>query len=251
MLKIINKLFPFLSKSNDKIDEKQNIQHWKDIPLLTVNQISYLYNNIYLPIDTHAQDLKNLSQSDYSTVSAFRKQLLSAIKNNTLIPTDDVDSSTPTAQLFTKNPYISKEELFKYFIKIGKEGSIPECLMPVSPIESISEQKIKNLESRIKELESKLEGWEPAINHPSEGLKAIADFVNQIYFKDGKPITKISDIPGYRGKEQFAKSLLENKELKLVQIDSSPTTINSLLTIMSTSSKKKKRGPSSKKQINR
>ncbi len=49
MLKIINKLFPFLSKSHDEIiDEKQYLQHWKTISHLNVNQISYLYNNFKL-----------------------------------------------------------------------------------------------------------------------------------------------------------------------------------------------------------
>lgn len=250
MLKIINKLFPFLSKNHDEIDRKYYLQHWKKIPVLTVNQISYLYNNFQLPLHKHEQNFENLSNNEREIALMMRLQLLAAIEVNQLIAKDYDHQSESAKKLFNENPIISKEELLKYFIIIGKESSIPDILLPVPSKESISNEEIRNLEDQIKELKSKLEGWEPAISHPSKGLKAIADFVNKIYFKDGKAITKISDIPGYRGKDQLAKSLHKNKDLKLVQMDSSLTTINSLLTIMSTSSKKKKKGPSSKKQIN-
>ena len=245
MLKIINKLFPFLSKSHDKIiDEDQYLQHWKTISHLSVNQISYLYNNFKLPLHQHEQNFQDLSKNEGGIALMMRTRLLAAIEDNKLIAKDYDHQSEAAKKLLNDNPIISKEELFKYLTEVCNEDSVPEVLIPISPNGSIRDNKIKDLENKIKELESKLEGWEPVISHPSKGLKAIADFVNQIYFKDGKAITKISATPGYRDKEQLAKSLHKNKDLKLVQMGFSETTMSHLITIISPS---KKRNPSSKK----
>ncbi len=245
MLKVIYKIFPFLSKNQDKIiDEKQYFQHWKKISHLTVNQISYLYNNFKLPLHQHEQNFRDLSEYESEIALMMRTQLLAAIEDNQLIAKDYDHQSEAAKKLFNDNPIISKEELFKYLTEVCNEDSVPEVLIPISPNGSIRDNKIKDLENKIKKLESKLEGWEPAISHPSKGLKAIADFVNQIYFKDGKAITEISDTPGYRDKEQFTESLLENKELKLVQMKKTKTSMSHLITIISPS---KKRNPSSKK----
>jgi len=247
MLKIINKLFPFLSKKHDEITEEQYLQHWKTMPHLTVNQIAYLYNGFRLSSNyTHEQTFQDLSENEQKIAEMMRFQLLAAIEDHQLIAKDYDHQSESAKKKFNNNPIISKKELFKYLTSIDQKGTIPGTLIPQSPKESITYKEI----CELKELKSKLKGWEPAISHPSEGLKGIADFINQIYFKDGKAITKMSHIPGYKDKEQLAESLLENKKLKLVQLDISKPVMISLLTIISTlSTLSKKRGPVPNKKV--
>ena len=78
MLKIINKLFPFLSKKHDSPENinKKNLQLWKEPQLLTVNQVSYLYNNLPLSINHHEQYFENLSVNEKEISVKIRVQLL-------------------------------------------------------------------------------------------------------------------------------------------------------------------------------
>ncbi|MCU7835500.1 MAG: hypothetical protein KZQ83_09635 [gamma proteobacterium symbiont of Taylorina sp.] len=89
MFKIFDKNFPFLSKNHDEIiEKKQHLQHWKTISPLTVNQISYLYNDFQLPLHQHEQNFQDLSKNEGDIALMMRTRLLAAIEDNISILTE-------------------------------------------------------------------------------------------------------------------------------------------------------------------
>ncbi|MCU7837037.1 MAG: hypothetical protein KZQ83_17530 [gamma proteobacterium symbiont of Taylorina sp.] len=107
MFNIIYKIFPSLSKKQNVMDEKQYLDHWKNMPHFTVNQIAYLYNHFQVPTYQHKQNFENLSKSESETASMMHFQLLAAIEANQLIAKNYVHQSEPA-----KNQFNKKKPLF-------------------------------------------------------------------------------------------------------------------------------------------